>query len=328
MGDMSKRAAVTDELWSEREERLLYEAIEGPEEDKCWEDIIEKVQREIPNFRYEPNDCMRYFKHYINPSWYSEEWPMEQGFFLCVLIKVHGHNWDKLADLLQEKNPLTLKNYYNSYMHKAMKHAGNGYIPWAILDKASNFFEWMQALDEVHERYFKVNSNEENKKAAELIKKVQLDPRRLKEYKERVLKRFREVQGEEKLPIGLVIDLGRVSIRGSDARMLVKAAPAICAELKDFVTITFTAPESEEELRKEKRSFQFPVYRSMLPVYVFKQPIPEPVMCPSVSNYPPQMMFSPQVQAGIVMPQPQERSYDHQRKNDNPESIPRKDIYK
>jgi hypothetical protein len=323
VGEPSKRASSPNELWTEKEERLLYEAIEDPGENKCWEDIIERIQKEVPTFDHDPDDCLRYFKHYINPSWYSEEWPTDQGFFLCVLTKVYGHDWIRLADLLQEKNPLTLKNYFYSYMSKAMKHANNNYIPWAVLDKPANFFEWVQMLDEIQGSCLKRSSIEESKRTMELLKKVQLDSKKLREYCERVFRRFREVQGEEKLPIGLVIDLGIVNIRGVEARTLIKSVPAISAAVKNIITINFAAPELEEEQRKEKKNFQFPVYRSMLPVYVFKQSIPEPIVYQNVSNYPPQIMLPPQ--AGIMMPQ--ERLADQKRKNET-NNTQRKDAFK
>jgi len=325
-GELSKRISNSTELWAEKEERLLYEAIEGPGENKCWEDIIERVQKEVPTFDHGPEDCLRYFKHYINPSWYNEEWPMDQGFFLSVLAKVYGYDWSHLAELLQEKDPLTLKNYFYSYMSKAMKHANNYYIPWAVVDKPANFFEWIQILDEIQSRCFNGTSTEENKRTMELLKKVQLDDKKLREYRERVLKRFREVQGEEKFPIGLILDLGIVNIRGIEARTLVKSIPAISANVKNIITINFAAPEIEEEQRKERKSFQFPVYRSMLPVYVFKQSISEPVTYQNVLSYPPQMMHPPQAQAGIMMPQ--ERSSDQQRKNDSDNNNQRKDALK
>lgn len=326
-GEGLKRPPITDELWTDKEERLLYEAIEGPGDNKCWEDIIEGMQKEIPSFNHEPDDCMRYFKHYINPSWYSEQWPMDQGFFLSILYKVYGHDWEKLSELIQEKNPLVLKNYFFSFMHKAMRHASNNYVPWAMLDRPANFFEWIQMLDEVNARCFKGNTSEECKRTLEHAKKFQLDAKKLKDYRERVIKRFRETQGEEKIPIGLVVDLGIVNLRGREARALVKSAAVVSAGVKDVMTISFTTPEVEEKQRKEKKSFQFPVYRSMLPVYVFKQTIPEPVMYQNVPNYPSQIVFPPQVQTGVMMP-PQEQSANQQRKNENPNEAQRKDLYK
>lgn len=323
-----KRKPVMDIPWTEHEEKLLYERIEDPDENKCWEDIIERIQKEIPTFNHNPEDCMKHYKCYVNPSWYKENWPMDQGFFLGLFAKVYGFNWEKLAILLQEKDPYNLKNYFYSYMHKAIRHASTNYIPWSVLDKPANLFEWIQMLDEIENRCFKASLGENGTKVSEWIKKTQLDAKKLSEYRNAVIRKFREAQGEEKLPIDLMIDLDKINIKGSEAQTLVKAEESISAGIKDLVNIRFETTEVEKKSHIEGRCFKFPYYRSMLPIYIIKQQLPEPIIYPNVPSYTSQIAFQPQVQAGIMIPPAQERSFDHQRKNNPSDNVIRRDPFK
>eukprot|EP00826_Nyctotherus_ovalis_P009906 TRINITY_DN1262_c0_g3_i3.p1 TRINITY_DN1262_c0_g3~~TRINITY_DN1262_c0_g3_i3.p1 ORF type:complete len:349 (-),score=87.63 TRINITY_DN1262_c0_g3_i3:93-1139(-) len=303
-----------NDLWTEREERLLYEAIEEPEADKCWEDIIDRIRREIPDFNYKPEACMRRYKHFINPSWHSEHWAVDQGFFLSLLAHVHGYRWPKLSALLQQKHPSTLKNYFYSYFRKAVKHAGAGYIPLAVLYKAANFFEWMQVLEEIRVRCFR-GEGEVNEKVAEWIAEAQLDSVKLKAYRDVVVKRFREVQGEEKLPITLMVDMDKAKVKDVDTQALIDAEESFSTLTKDLVAIRLQSSD-KKKLPTKSESFKFPIYRSMLPVHVFRRTFlsggfQDPLAYPNVPEYLPPVGFAPQsVQSGIIIQQPQEAVYE------------------
>ena len=80
---------------------------------------------------------------------------------------------------------------------------------------------------------------------------------------------------------------------------LVKIESSISVNIKDFVNIHFLVPESKEPSEKIE-PFKFPVYRSMLPVYVSKRPFPDPMICPP--NFMPPIEFqSPQIQSNYIV---------------------------
>jgi hypothetical protein len=321
----SKDKLISSELplgasnsWTEKEERLLYEAIEDPSVDKCWEDIIDKIRKEIQDFNYKPEECMRRYKNFINPSWYNENWPMDQGFFLSVLARAYGYSWTKLAYLLQEKDPSTLKNYFYSYVRKAVRHAGEGYIPWSVLDKVANFFEWMQALEEIKIQCFRSDAMHSNKKIADWVSESQLSSTQLREYKEALIKRFRQIHGEEKLPFTLIIDLERAKIRGVDVETLIEAESIISVITKDLIAIRFFSSD-RKKLPVKNEPFKFPMYRSMLPVHLLKRSFPEPIVYQKMPEYLSPVGFPTRpIQSGVIIQSPQEPPFDqHKRKPTN-----------
>jgi len=297
--------------WTEKEEKLLYDVIEDPNVDKCWEDIIDKIRKEIQDFNYKPEECMKRYKNFINPSWYNENWPTDQGFFLSVLARVYGYNWNKLANFLQETNPSTLKNYFYSYVRKAVKHANEGYVPWSVLDKVSNFFEWIQVLEEIKIQCFR--SKSVNKKIADWVNQTQLNSVKLREYKEFLIKRFRQIQGEEKFPVTLIIDLKRAKIKNVDIQTLIEAESSISIITKDLITVRFCNPD-HKKLPVKSESFKFPRYRSMLPIHLLKKSFPEPMVYQNIPEYFPSVGLAKQAQSGVIIQSPQEPSFDKRKR--------------
>lgn len=314
---ISSKHPLTDlsGTWTEKEEKALYYAIEDPNVEKSWEMIIEKIRTEIQDFNHKPEECVQYYKNFINPSWYNENWPIDKGFFLSMFARVYGYNWTKLADLLQEKNPSTLKNYFYSLLRKVVKHAGSGYIPLSVLDKVANFFEWMQVLDEVRIQCFRTNRPNTSKQLADWIVEAKLNGVKFREYRETIIKRFCATQGEGKLPITLMVDLEKAEVKGADLKALLEAEESISAVTKDLVIIQFPGHE-KTKVPPKVESFKFPVYRSMLPVHIGKRIFPEPLIYQSVHEYLPSLNFgAQQVQPNALMSPHQDPPHEQRKHN-------------
>lgn len=287
--------------WSPLEDKVMYDAVKQMGRlggRSFWKRVAELTQRSIPKFKRSAEQCMRRYKNYLNPSCYTSSWRAGQGMFLMVLHAVHGQNWTEIGHILREKNVVTLSEYFYDYMHKTIRNASEGHVPLALMEQPTCLWEACYVLDLLQYTYvpsFSVaGARPGDGQGADVLawlRQHEITTGQLVAYRKLLFDKFSEQHRDGQLPISIVIDLDKAQIFGLDADLLRRNEEKLnfSAQLNELTTIRLessailsgtkaqtvpAAPASKpvEEEQKSMLVFNFPVYRSMLPLFLGKRP--------------------------------------------------------
>ena len=300
--------------WTEKEDQLLYDGVKTNGK-KCWNTIIETMKQLIPSCNRTADECLRRYSNFLNPSSHSGNWRQGQGVLLMLLHRVNGNKWDTLARILREYSAPLLSEYFYEYLYKIIRCIDERYVPLSLLDQPVNLIEFDYIIELLARKYVPATS---------LLLQTEVDPHetaviawlrqrsigkeRVEEYWKLVCEKFREKKAGEELPICVNLDLDKAQIVGQDAEELISIESVInSVRLKGLVSLQFKGstkqpstllvPAAKSEPMKSTKKFAFPVYRSMLPIFIPKWP--QPIHPTPLYQSPP---VSSQMMAGLGYP--------------------------
>lgn len=261
---------------------------------KSWMMIAEKLKEEIPGFDKNEQQCMNRFRNHLKSIVNSAALPKAQGFLMLVLHRFYKNNWAQIKQIMKTVSEEMLENYFFQSIEITIRNIRDNSFPLSVLNKPTNMYETVYILDLLQKEYFPSISQiqEENKrpKEQELIdnlKKTRITEKILQNYREILYKKFKEQYRSQELPIVISIDLDKAGVTENEARDLCGSEVDYNSkELNDALIIRFLSDNKEiskalgkEEQKKEEAkgktspNFSFPVYRSMLPIFVQKKPV-------------------------------------------------------
>ncbi len=293
--------------WTAKEEKLLYEAVKESG-NKRWKSIINAIKKRHHSFDRTPEQCFRRYKEYLNPSCHTNEWQPGQGVMLMLFHNVHGNKWNTIARIIREPSPALLAEYFYEYIHKMVRFLKERYVPLSILDMPANFLEACYVVDMIQRKYVPAltlfaPSEDDPRENGILgwLRQKDISAPQVESYRDLIFSQFREHNKRDDLPITVSIDLGRAHIVGQDAEELMAtektlntrphhellqvkfvqgASPVLVPDTISGTNkpMSVAAPSAAQTGAGTKRrlTFSFPVYRSMLPVFVPRRP-PQPV---------------------------------------------------
>lgn len=158
--------------------------------------------------------CRERFRNYLDNNVIDKAWSKDEKILFMLLHSVYGNHWSEIARFYPNKNDLSMKNFFYSYMRKVLKKIRNKanslYKPrrsWKVL-----YLSYMINL--IRQKYFPSLKRRESRNARatqditilNVLKTSGQDEKVLKKFVDKVMQKLMAESDAKDFPIVLTID--------------------------------------------------------------------------------------------------------------------------
>jgi len=200
-------------MWTKEEDELLT-SIVHKHCNLTWNEIAKRIHNSNPMIEKSGKQCRERYRNYLNVNVINKPWTKDEKMLFILLHSTYGNHWREISKFFPERNDLSMKNFFYSYLRKILKRTRNR--P-KIFHKPLRLLGYYYIIDLVLTKY--IPRLQEKRPAASrinqditilnVIRTSGLDESILLRFKNRLIQKFRSKHGPESLPFVLFLDSKR-----------------------------------------------------------------------------------------------------------------------
>ena len=197
-------------VWTEEEDELL-RSIVHKHCNLTWNEIAKRIHSTNPMIEKSGKQCRERYRNYLNVSIINKPWTKDEKMLFILLHSTYGNHWREISKFFSERNDLSMKNFFYSYLRKILKRTRN---KPKIFHKPLRLLEYYYIIDLVLTKYIP-RLQEKQSPASRInqdmtilnvIRASGLDERILLRFKNRLIQKFQGKHSPESLPLVLFLD--------------------------------------------------------------------------------------------------------------------------
>lgn len=218
----SKAKNASRQMWGRDEDAALLSIVQERGKSK-WGLVAEELRKRLPQSAKTGKQCRERYRNYLDPLITKKEWTKSDKAVFLLLHSQFGNRWGQIAKYFLGRSDISLKNLFYSFVRRALRALRDGAMPTSTLTKPRKILESYYVVDVIQNKYLpaiqqglaRPNDEKNEKILLTLIKEKSVTPTMTTEYKQNLVKTFKESNAKAALPFVILITTDSLNLADS-----------------------------------------------------------------------------------------------------------------
>lgn len=215
------------QMWTKEGDDLLRKIVET-NYNLPWNEVANMLNESNPKMKKSGKQCRERYKNYLDPNITNRSWSKDEKILFILLHSKYVNRWGKIAKFYPNRNDISMKNYFYSYMRKSLKKIRCKTSSISTIYSSWKLIELYYILELIHKKYIPRIQKEndinlsfcKDKTIMNVITKSGIDENILTKYKTKLTQRFKDITKSPTLPLTVRLNSEKFNWNTSERKLI------------------------------------------------------------------------------------------------------------